>query len=811
MIIHYLKIAVRNLLKYKTQSAISIFGLAIGLAFFIYGWHWLKYETSYDSFYPNAERSYLVYTQNENNKKGYSPNILADFIRAYCPEAEVITRSYKGGQGNMDYAFEEKRIKNPNFMQVDSSFQNIFPQIILYGRKLMNEGEIIICESFAKEHFGTPEKALGNFLQQTAPAGFYLADGRKLQIVGIMEDAPQNTTLSSVGYYQLTSSTKGNLYNPEEWQNSNGLTHVILKKGCKTADFENHLNSSIAQLDFMKDKSFKVISLSQKHFEFASEESFSYSAISMFTIATGLLLCCVLFNFLNLFLNRYYQRVREVKLRKAVGATHFKLILQVMLEITAYCLTGFLLCGCIIELTIPFFEETFGMSISKAILWKEYTWIIIIALLIIQFLMLFPASQFIRSVGKQSLTGRPQSHQRNMMRRTGLAIQLVICLFFFASATSLYQQLRFMNYTDVGFDTTRIIELMVRSFEQNGKDLLQDIKQLPMIERHATASQYMVSKEGLQVNSDMEWKGKTEEDKNIPFAHIEISKEGDKMFNFRLKEGRTYQDEDRTGSNQPKDFLTGRPVLNKVLLTESAVSAMHLEQPIGEIIRIPFALVGQEPKYTDYEVIGVIKNFHTQGMKEKPLPTLIFQNFRFISPINYFQVTPGTETEALKAINQLAEKHGWAYEGINAAPLFITDKMKELNKSETATFRLFAVLTFLCILISLFGIFSISASTITQRRKEIAVRKVMGATAGEVIRMFFREYSWLVGVSAIIAFPFFYYTISKWLEQYAYHVSISIGMYIALSGITILLVLLTVFRQVTLAANENPADVVKSE
>ena len=95
MITHFLKIALRNLLKYKTQTAISIIGLAIGLAFFIYGLHWLHYETSYDSFYPEAERSYLVYTQTENNKGGHSPHILTQFIREYCPEAEVITRSYE--------------------------------------------------------------------------------------------------------------------------------------------------------------------------------------------------------------------------------------------------------------------------------------------------------------------------------------------------------------------------------------------------------------------------------------------------------------------------------------------------------------------------------------------------------------------------------------------------------------------------------------------------------------------------------------------------------------------------------------------
>ena len=94
MILHYLKIALRNLLKYKTQSAISVLGLAVGLAFFTFGIHWLKYETSYDSFYPDAKRSYLIYTQAENNKKGYSPTALGDFIRERLPEVETVTRSY---------------------------------------------------------------------------------------------------------------------------------------------------------------------------------------------------------------------------------------------------------------------------------------------------------------------------------------------------------------------------------------------------------------------------------------------------------------------------------------------------------------------------------------------------------------------------------------------------------------------------------------------------------------------------------------------------------------------------------------------
>ena len=397
------------------------------------------------------------------------------------------------------------------------------------------------------------------------------------------------------------------------------------------------------------------------------------------------------------------------------------------------------------------------------------------------------------------------------MRRIGLATQLVICLFFLASASSLYRQLRFMSDTDLGFDTNHIVELMVNTIEQNGKDMLEEIRQLPMVERHTITSRRMVSKEGLYTWNKYEWLGKTEDDQKLTFAGIDLDKDADKMFNFRLKEGRTFTEEDWASTGRQKDVLTGRPVFNKMLISESAARAMHFEHPIGEIIRVPFQLVGREPIWSDYEIVGVVRDFHTQGMKAEPVPTLLFQSFRFIHNINYFQVTPGTETEFIKAVDRLAQKHGWVYEGINAPPQLLSDKMKNLNKSETATFRLFAILSLLCVLISLFGIFAISSTTIVQRRKEIAIRKVMGATAREVVELFFREYSWLVSVSAVVAFPFFYWMVSRWLEQYPYRVSVGAGVYVVLSGITILLVLLTVFRQVIKAANENPADVVKSE
>ena len=239
MILHYLKIAFRNLLKYKTQSFISVLGLAVGLAFFTFGFHWLRYETSYDSFYPDAERSYLIYTQAENNKHGYSPIALGEFIRERLPEVEIVTRSYEAGP-NFNYIYNENTMKTPNFMAVDSGFIDIFPQVIVCGRTLQREDEIIVTESFAKEHFGRAEKALDVLLQQTSPFGFHLVDARQLRIVGVMADAPQNATMAPSGYYRQWASNKTDINNPKEWEYDLGLTHLKLIK-------RNHLERFLLQ------------------------------------------------------------------------------------------------------------------------------------------------------------------------------------------------------------------------------------------------------------------------------------------------------------------------------------------------------------------------------------------------------------------------------------------------------------------------------------------------------------------------------------------------------------------------------------
>lgn len=810
---HYLKIAFRNLVKYKLQSTISIVGLATGIAFFIISLYWLHYETSYDNFYPASERTYMIFLQEEGGSNGICPTVMIPFIREHCPEVENIT--CMAGNSGFDFTTEKKNLKYPDFWAVDSLFMKCFPQRIIHGTEPAHDNDILLSESFARKYWKHPQDAIGSLLTQKTPSGFYIPNPIQLRVSGIMADAPENSSFQHEGYY-LNSSENGDYHNKENWMYiANTHVHLVLKEGIRFNDFSQHLLSSLHEMEILKNVKFSIIPLFQKHFEFAAEEAFSYSSIRMFTAASFLLLCCVLFNFINLFLNRYYQRLREMKLRKSMGANHRKLMRQLLTEVLFHCLLAGVVCGCLLEVFTPFFEQILSTTIQYTTIWKVFLKVLSAFIITTMLLLLLPVWQIVHISVSRTLTSKPHTHRSTLFRRFALVVQLLICLFFLTSTAVLYRQINFMRHTDLGFDTRHIIELFVNTMEQNGQDMLEEIKRLPMIQAHATSSSFMITSKVNNFNPLIEWEGKTEEDKKTQIATLEISKGGKEIFNFRLIEGRMFTEEDwTTNSNSPKDLVTGKPALNKVLITQKMADLMRIDKPIGKILRIPVILFrgGPETYYTDYEIIGVIKEIHPQGMKSESSPTIIMQSFRFMSPLNYFKVVPGTEKEALKAMNVLAEKHQWEYyDHNNAEPQTLDNKLEGMSKSETATYRLFSILSALCIIISLFGIFSISSSTIRQRRKEIAIRKIMGANVNEIIGMFFREYLWMACIAAIVAFPCTYAVMHHWLEQYAYHISIGMDLFIVWLGIVIILVFLTILQQIVQAAQQNPAEVIKSE
>ena len=232
-----------------------------------------------------------------------------------------------------------------------------FPQRIIHGTEPAHDNDILLSESFARKYWKHPQDAIGSLLTQKTPSGFYIPNPIQLRVSGIMADAPENSSFQHEGYY-LNNSENGDYHNKENWMYiANTHVHLVLKEGIRFNDFSQHLLSSLHEMEILKNVKFSIIPLFQKHFEFAAEESFSYSSIRMFTAASFLLLCCVLFNFINLFLNRYYQRLREMKLRKSMGANHRKLMRQLLTEVLFHCLLAGVVCGCLLEVFTPFLNR----------------------------------------------------------------------------------------------------------------------------------------------------------------------------------------------------------------------------------------------------------------------------------------------------------------------------------------------------------------------------------------------------------------------------------------------------------------------
>lgn len=280
---------------------------------------------------------------------------------------------------------------------------------------------------------------------------------------------------------------------------------------------------------------------------------------------------------------------------------------------------------------------------------------------------------------------------------------------------------------------------------------------------------------------------------------LEVSKNFRSVFQIPLLKGRELEDTDLAKGKRRR--LVG----SKALINEEAARIMGYQDPIGK--KISFWNNEQQ----DVEIVGLVKNFQSTSLRNPILPVVIILNpSQWRSYFYYVKVNPGDEQTAIKAIRNVYKKHTFPYDQ-QPEITTVNDVLKELSRSEDASLQLFSLLAILCTLISVFGLYSVSSSNITQRRKEVAIRKVTGASSRTIIGMFIREYVSIVIVANLIALPLAWLFMRGWLEQYPYRINISAWMYLTILLFTSILIICTVLYQTLKAAKANPAVSIKSE
>ncbi len=787
MIKHCLKIAIRNLVKYKVQSAVSILGLAVGFVCFSLSLYWIHYEMTYDHFRQNADRIYMVRTNDEYTEGKIStrvPYSLAAYLAQHFPDIAVAAPFHLISER----ISVNDKYQDAVFSSADSAWMNLMDIRIIKGnRNFMlpkDNAEIAITEEAAKKWFRT-EDPIGKEVKM-------LRRTKKICAIVQAENRHTNFPFDFIG-------------NPELGKTWWYITWSILIKVKPDTDIEEleskinaNLPAELKQVTLTRKTGIERIILTPlsklhyaKDFRDDKEAGITFQYIIYFSIAGILIITCALINYLTLFINRMRVRQREMALRMIHGANIRSLVslltVEFLLLLACAVTTGFLL----IEICFPSFIELTGIDTAKSSLYGEaFLFIGLISLIILTAIIGLLYILYHRSLhlSLRYNTGRSTGTQ---LRRGSIVLQLFVCLSFIGCTVLINQQLDYLRHRDLGLKIKNRGSFSVMG-DMDYTPLIRKIKELPMITEVMQPDYYPIVSQLTAIGQFDNWEGlDIPIDTPVPVKLFLGKEDFFRFYDITLLAG---------------EWLDDLSTYEDIIINESLARRMGWspQEAIGKHII---------QSYITYTIVGVVKDCH-YGAPTLPIPHtgfLVGEQMGLMqrSAGILFKYKEGTWNECRKALEHLYQTE-CSPENI----LRLNSEEEVYNnylRSEEMLTRLLSFASLVCILTAMFGIYSLVTLTCEQRRKEIAIRKVNGATVWSILFLFFREYLIMLCIAALFAFPITYVIIKQWILNYVRQVSISpLPFILILIGLA-LTVIAGISWRVWKAANENPAKVIKNE
>lgn len=786
MIKHCLKIAIRNLVKYKVQSAVSILGLAVGFVCFSLSLYWIHYEMTYDHFRQDADRIYMVRTNDEYTEGKIStrvPYSLAAYLAQHFPDIAVAAPFHLISER----ISVNDKYQDAVFSSADSAWMNLMDIRIIKGnRNFMlpkDNAEIAITEEAAKKWFRT-EDPIGKEVKM-------LRRTKKICAIVQAENRHTNFPFDFIG-------------NPELGKTWWYITWSILIKVKPDTDIEEleskinaNLPAELKQVTLTRKTGIERIILTPlsklhyaKDFRDDKEAGITFQYIIYFSIAGILIITCALINYLTLFINRMRVRQREMALRMIHGANIRSLVslltVEFLLLLACAVTTGFLL----IEICFPSFIELTGIDTAKSSLYGEaFLFIGLISLIILTAIIGLLYILYHRSLhlSLRYNTGRSTGTQ---LRRGSIVLQLFVCLSFIGCTVLINQQLDYLRHRDLGLKIKNRGSFSVMG-DMDYTPLIRKIKELPMITEVMQPDYYPIVSQLTAIGQFDNWEGlDIPIDTPVPVKLFLGKEDFFRFYDITLLAG---------------EWLDDLSTYEDIIINESLARRMGWspQEAIGKHII---------QSYITYTIVGVVKDCH-YGAPTLPIPHtgfLVGEQMGLMqrSAGILFKYKEGTWNECRKALEHLYQTE-CSPENI----LRLNSEEEVYNnylRSEEMLTRLLSFASLVCILTAMFGIYSLVTLTCEQRRKEIAIRKVNGATVWSILFLFFREYLIMLCIAALFAFPITYVIIKQWILNYVRQVSISpLPFILILIGLA-LTVIAGISWRVWKAANENPAEVIKT-
>ena len=796
MLKNYLKTAWRNLVKNKFYSVLNISGLTIGITSCILIFLYVQFEVSYDKYNEKAPQIYrlteILHLPKEDRPQAVTSPIMAPTFQAHFPE---IKKSVRLINSSRLLSVNERKLYGTKIVYADSSLFDVFTFPMLQGqpqRALVNPYSIVLTKNTAKKYFGD-EAVLGKIMQ--------LSDTINVTVTGVMENVPANShfTFDCI----LSRSTIDELNNHQvdsNWFNNSTYTYILLPKNYPPAQLENKIDVFVhKEMEQQRHESglsydFKLQPITSIHLrsnmgsEISPTSDISY--VYIFSAAAFLILIIACCNFINLATARSLNRSKEIGLRKVIGARRVQLGVQFLGESFLFAVIAGTLAFGIVVLLLPSFNTFTGKALPLNIFNNQNLLLTFGSILLCVGLVagIYPAILMSSFAPINALRGAIRHGWQDIFLRKGLVVfQFTIAIVLIAGTGIVLQQLRFIQNRKLGLNKDQVIEIGLRRADLPKREIL--VKELTKNTNVLSATVTDFSfKSGIS-NIAVLPEGAADNEITSQ-AVISVDYNFLKTFQIRLAAGRDFSMAFSTDSAQA------------FIVNESAVKTFGWKNASNAIGKNMDWGLGKKGK-----VIGVVKDFNFSSLHDNIKPLIIHINpdwSRFVA----LRIQPGNISQTLKQIektwNSIARDSPFDY-------TFLNDDFANLYKEEQNMRSVLTLFTILSLFVACLGLFGLAAFTIKQRFKEIAVRKVLGASVSSITKLLSKEFLLLVLMSAAIAFPLSWWGMHKWLEDFAYRINIGWQLFVAAGCIVFLIALLTVSFQAIKAAIANPVKSLRTE
>ncbi|HEV3221658.1 MAG TPA: ABC transporter permease [Puia sp.] len=784
-----LKIAWRNLMKDRQFTFLNLLGLSTGIACTLLIYLWVHDEYMFDKFHEKDSRLYQL--MEHRNSGGQvtiadeSSGLLGETIAAQNPEVEFAAAEAPASWfQKFTLSVDEKNLKATG-QYVGKDYFNIFSFKLIEGnpdKVLADKSNIVISDELAKKLFNTTENLIGKKILFQHDQIFFVS--------GVFEKVPVHSSeqfdfVLSFEYYKQTQPWVGS------WNNTGPHNFIVLKKGTDLEAFNKRIEKVITRNGGDTTRSPFAFRFSynylQNSFDHGNRIGGRIVNVKLFSVIAFFILTIACINFMNLSTAKASRRLKEVGIKKVVGAGKAQLVFQFMGE--SILLTAIAVCIAIamVILLLPQFNQITGKEIHLDFNSGLIGGLIVISLFTGFVSGSYPALYLAGFNPIMILKGKMRTSIGEVWARRGLVIfQFTISIFMIVGVLVIYKQIQYLQKKDLGYGKDHIIR-----FDCEGKligteeNFIARLKKIPGVVNASFTFNIMIGRNFG--NYGISWEGKNPSEP-VYFEGFGGGYDFIETMGMKMAEGRSFS----------KNFGNES---NKVIVNEEAVKIMGLKNPVGKNI-----VLFEQPE----QIIGVVKDFHFESLRETVKPiymTLLKQDSSPWSKI-MIRIQSGKEIETVDRIRSF-------YESYNPGFPFDFHFLDELYEKQYASELRVGILSKyfagLAILISCLGLFGLTAFTAQKRQKEIGIRKVIGASVPDLVLMLSRDLFKQVLIAICVAVPFSWWTMSQWLNGFAYRIPMSFDVFL-IAGLSIIIItIITVSFQSVKAAYGNPVVSLRSE